>query len=256
MTQSDETMRKLQEIIRETDNIVFFGGAGVSTASGIPDFRSPNGLYHQKTNRPYPPEYYFSHEFCVSDPDAFADFTRECWRSYQVAPSGAHLQLAEWEKEGKLKAIVTQNIDGLHQRAGSKTVYEVHGNMHEIYCPHCGNTVPTEEFMAGKGRFPCPKCGHNMRAAVTLYGEMLPEDDFTAAIRAIKQCRTLIVGGSSLVVYPAAGLIDYYRGKELILINFEPTPADARADYVLHGDISQILPQMAGKPEAGKKAWL
>ena len=125
--------------------------------------------------------------------------------------------------------------------------------MHDIYCPHCGATVPTEEFMAGKGRFPCPKCGQPMRAAVTLYGEMLPQEEFQAAIRAIEKCRTLIVGGSSLVVYPAAGLIDYYRGNELILVNYEPTPADAQADYVIHGDISKILPQMAGKKRPDRK---
>ncbi len=240
----DSDFNQVKDVIANSDNIVFFGGAGVSTASGIPDFRSPNGLYNMKSNRPYPPEYYFSHEFCVNDPDGFADFTRECWRSYQVKPSGAHIQLAKWEEEGKLRAVVTQNIDGLHQRAGSHNVYEVHGNMHDIYCPHCGTTVETEVFMKGKGRFPCPKCGHNMRAAVTLYGEMLPERTFTKAIEAIRACKTLIVGGSSLVVYPAAGLLNYYSGNELILINMEETAADSRADYVLHGDISKILPEL------------
>lgn len=243
----DSDFQTVKEIVSKSQDMVFFGGAGVSTASGIPDFRSPNGLYHKKNNRPYPPEYYFSHEFSMEDPDGFADFTRECWRSYQVQPSGAHIQLAKWEKEGKLRAIVTQNIDGLHQRAGNKNVYEIHGNMHDIFCPHCGNVVKTEKFMEEKGRFPCKKCGHDMRAAVTLYGEMLPEIAFNKAIEAISSCQTLIVGGSSLVVYPAAGLLNYYKGKELILINMEQTPADSRADYVLHGDISKILPALGEK---------
>lgn len=245
MKGKESAIEDVKAIIKESQNMVFFGGAGVSTASGIPDFRSPNGLYHQKTNRPYPPEYYFSHEFCMDDPDGFADFTRECYQSYQVPPSGAHLQLAKWEKEGKLSAVITQNIDGLHQRAGSRKVYEVHGNMHDIYCPHCGHQVPTEDFMAGKGRYPCPRCGHNVRAAVTLYGESLPQVAFSQAIEAIASCDTFIVGGTSLVVYPAAGLLNYYRGDRMILINREATPADSRADYVLHGDISEILPALA-----------
>ena len=246
MAEKMKDLDTVRRIIHQAHHMVFFGGAGVSTASGIPDFRSPQGLYHQKNNRPYSPEYYFSHEFCCQDPDGFADFTRECWRSYQVEPSGAHLQLARWEAEGKLDCVVTQNIDGLHQRAGSHRVFEIHGNMRDIYCPHCGYEVDTETFMEGHGRFPCPRCGRPVRAAVTLYGEALPEEAFRQAMEAIAACDVLIVGGTSLVVYPAAGLIRYYQGHQLIMINQEPTVADGAADYLLHGDIAQLLPALAG----------
>lgn len=233
-----------REIIQASPSIVFFGGAGVSTASGIPDFRSPNGLYAQMRDAAHPPEYYFSHEFSMEDPDGFADFTRQCYASYQVPPSGAHLALAQLERAGKLKAIVTQNIDGLHQRAGSKTVYEVHGNMQDIYCPYCGYRMETEDFMSRKGRVPCPRCGHDLRAKVVLYGEMLDQTILQKAVRAISSCQTLIVGGSSLVVYPAAGLLNYYQGSQLLLINRDPTPADGRANVVLHGDIASLLPEL------------
>lgn len=233
-----------KEIIEESQSIVFFGGAGVSTASGIPDFRSPNGLYNQMKDAKYPPEYYFSHEFSVRDPDGFADFTRRCYESYQVEPSGAHIALAKLEEMGKLDCIITQNIDKLHQRAGSKRVLEVHGNMQDIYCPACGYRMNTEDFMKGKGKVLCPVCGDYMRADVCLYGEVPNQRVFRQAIEAIGACRTLIVGGSSLVVYPAAGLLNYYRGHELILINREPTSADSRADLVLHGNIAEILPDL------------
>lgn len=247
----ERTLEEVKAIIEDSDQIVFFGGAGVSTASGIPDFRSKNGLYNQKSDRPYPPEYYFSHEFSIDDPDGFADFTRECYQSYQVEPSGCHQALVDLEQRGKLQAIVTQNIDGLHQRAGSHNIYEVHGNMRDFYCPHCGHRVAREDFLAGRGRYPCPKCGHNVRANVVLYGETLDQGVLYGALRAIQDCRTLIVGGSSLVVYPAAGLIDYYRGKELILINYDPTPQDRRANYALHGDISKIMPALVAGSERG-----
>lgn len=238
------TFDEVKEVLKGSDDIVFFGGAGVSTASGIPDFRSENGLYNQKSDRPYPPEYYFSHEFTQEDPDGFADFCRECYRSYQVEPSGAHQVLAQLEKEGRLRALVTQNIDGLHQRAGSKHVLEVHGNMRDYYCPSCGRKVPAEDFLAGHGRYPCPHCGGNVRPDVVLYGEALDQGTLFEAVQAIRNCQTLIVGGSSLVVYPAAGLVDFYNGNELILINYEPTPQDRRADYALHGDISKVLPAL------------
>ena len=238
-----EAMKKAKAWIKESSHIVFFGGAGVSTASGIPDFRSENGLYHTM-KREHSPEYYFSHEFSIEDPDGFADFTRECITSYQVPPSGAHLALARLEQEGKLDAVVTQNIDSLHQRAGSKRVFEVHGNMARIYCPACGHHLPVEEFMAGKGRALCPICGEIMRPDVVLYGEPLNEDVFLGAIQAIAKADTLIVGGTSLVVYPAAGLLNYYRGHQFILLNRDPTPADSRANIAIHGNIAEILPAL------------
>lgn len=238
-----EAMKKAKAWIKESSHIVFFGGAGVSTASGIPDFRSENGLYHTM-KREHSPEYYFSHEFSVEDPDGFADFTRECITSYQVPPSGAHLALARLEQEGKLDAVVTQNIDSLHQRAGSKRVFEVHGNMSRIYCPACGHHMHVEEFMVGKGRALCPICGEIMRPDVVLYGEPLNEEVFLGAIQAIAKADTLIVGGTSLVVYPAAGLLNYYRGHQFILLNRDPTPADSRADIAIHGNIAEILPAL------------
>ena len=241
--EAQEAMQQAREWVQNSSNIVFFGGAGVSTASGIPDFRSENGLYHTM-KREHSPEYYFSHEFSVEDPDGFADFARECIDSYQVEPSGAHLALAELERQGKLQAVITQNIDSLHQRAGSRRVYEVHGNMARILCPACGYQMPTDEFMQKKGHVACPKCGKTMRPDVVLYGEALPEDVFMGALRAISQAETLIVGGTSLVVYPAAGLIQYYRGHNFILINQEPTPADGQANIALHGNIAEILPAL------------
>lgn len=235
---------KAKEIIRESKSIVFFGGAGVSTASGIPDFRSPDGLYNTMKDAAHPPEYYFSREFYLEDPDGFADFTRTCYKSYQVKPSAAHEALAKLEKMGKLDCVITQNIDKLHQRAGSKKVLEIHGNMQDIYCPSCGYRMDTQEFMKARGRVPCPVCGDNMRADVCLYGEVPNQSTFRQAVSAIAKCDCLIVGGSSLVVYPAAGLLNYYRGHKLILINREVTPADSRADLVLHGDIAKILPDL------------
>lgn len=237
-------MDTVREIIRKSDNIVFFGGAGVSTASGIPDFRSQGGIYKQKVQGELPTEYYFSHEFSVTDPDGFADFCRQNHHMHEVAPNGAHYALFELEKQGKLKAIVTQNIDGLHQKAGSTNVYEIHGNMRDYACPRCGHVVSTEDFMAQKGAYPCPKCKTNVRASVVLYGESLPINDFDQSIAAIAKAKTLIVGGTSLVVYPAAGLVNFYKGNELILINRDPTPSDTRADYLLQGDISVILPEL------------
>ncbi|MDD7593023.1 MAG: NAD-dependent protein deacylase [Peptoniphilaceae bacterium] len=244
MEPNHEAMQRAKEMIAHSRSLVFFGGAGVSTASGIPDFRSADGLYHTMKDAKYAPEYYFSHEFSVDKPDEFADFVRTCIRSYDVAPSGAHLTLARWEREGRLSAVITQNIDSLHQKAGSERVLEVHGNMSDIYCPQCGYTMPTEEYMQGTGRVICPVCGKLMRPRVILYGEALDPVVFNAAMHAVAQADTLIVGGTSLVVYPAAGLVDLYRGHQLILINRDPTPADSRADVVLQGNIAEILPAL------------
>lgn len=242
--QECEALNRAREMIHQSKEMVFFGGAGVSTASGIPDFRSPNGLYHTMKDAKYAPEYYFSHEFSVEKPDEFADFVRTCLKSYEVEPSAAHVTLARWEARGLLSAVITQNIDSLHQKAGSARVYEVHGNMADIYCPACGYTMPTEEYLAHTGRVVCPVCGKLMRPRVVLYGEALDATVFGRAMQAIAHADTLIVGGTSLVVYPAAGLVDLYHGHQLILINREPTPADDRADVVLHGDIAEILPAL------------
>ncbi len=243
--QSDaEALEQAKQWVQESDHLVFFGGAGVSTASGIPDFRSENGLYHTMKGMAHAPEYYFSHEFSVEDPDGFAEFTRACIRSYQVKPSGAHLALAKLEEQGHLAAVITQNIDGLHQRAGSRNVLEVHGNMSDIYCPTCGYRMSAEEFLKGEGRMVCPVCGKLMRPDVVLYGEGLNEQVFRKAMQAMDQADTVIVGGTSLVVYPAAGLLSDYRGHRLILINRDPTPADGEADLVIHGNIAEILPEL------------
>lgn len=241
---SQSEMETARRWIKESHSLVFFGGAGVSTASGIPDFRSENGLYHtMQTTRP--PEYYFSRTFLEEDPDGFADFMRKMLDSINVEPSGAHIALAQLEQEGHLSTIITQNIDNLHQRAGSKQVLEVHGNMTKIYCPHCGYTMPSEEYRhAGAGRVICPVCGKLMRPNITLYEEMLDQTVFRKAMEAVAAADTLIVGGTSLVVYPAAGLIDLYRGDRLLLVNQGATSADQRANLVLHGNIAEILPSL------------
>lgn len=241
---SGPVFEKVRSILKESDNIVFFGGAGVSTASGIPDFRSATGLYNRKRNTGYSPEYLLSHEFFAGHPGEFSDYVRENLIYEDAKPNGAHLALAELERRGKLKAVVTQNIDGLHQAAGSKVVYELHGNLTDYYCTRCRRPIDKELFLQGKGVTECPHCGGVVRPDVVLYGEGLDMNVFSAAMRAINKARTFIVGGSSLVVYPAAGLLNEYYGHELILLNQEATPADSRADYVLHGDISKLLPAL------------
>lgn len=246
---NSQAIREAREIVKNSKELVFFGGAGVSTASGIPDFRSENGWYATHANDSVPAEYYFSHEFSLEDSDGFADFTRSCYRSYQVKPSGAHLALKVLEDRGILKAIVTQNIDGLHQKAGNHRIYELHGNMRDIYCPHCGRDYDRDRFMEQKGAVACPHCGTPVRADVVLYGESLDYSILDDSVQAISEADTLIVGGSSLVVYPAAGLLQYFRGNKLILINRDPTPADRRADVVIRDDISEVMPMIAGMKE-------
>lgn len=231
----------LKTWITESDNIVFFGGAGVSTESGIPDFRSVDGLYHQKFD--YPPETILSHSFFYSHTEEFYRFYREKMLPLEAKPNAAHLALAKLEQEGKLKAIVTQNIDGLHQKAGSKRVYELHGSVLRNYCMKCGKFYPGEFVRDAKG-IPRCTCGGIVKPDVVLYEEALDEKTLAGAISAIRQADVLIVGGTSLTVYPAAGLLGYYRGGRLALINRDETPYDDMAGLVLHASLGDVFSQL------------
>lgn len=238
MTQEVE---QLQQWIDGSDNIVFFGGAGVSTESGIPDFRSVDGLYHQQF--PYPPETMLSHSFYKSHPEEFFDFYRRKLLVPDAKPNSAHLKLAELERAGKLKAVVTQNIDGLHQLAGSKQVLELHGSTLRNYCERCGRFYDTDVVAHSTG-IPHCACGGVVKPDVVLYEESLDEDVMSRAVESIRRADVLIIGGTSLAVYPAAGLINYYRGDKLVLINKSTTPMDQRANLVLHDAIGQVLGQI------------
>lgn len=235
------TFEQVKKLIQDSSNIVFFGGAGVSTASGIPDFRSATGLYNQKSNTQYSPEYMLSKEFLKTHPDEFSDYIRDNLIYQNAKPNKAHYALTKLEQQGKLKAIITQNIDRLHQQAGSSNVLEIHGNLYDYYCTGCRQQYTLEQFQSAKGALYCSKCFQVVRPDVVLYGEGLNMTVYYSAVRAIEQCDIFIVGGTSLIVYPAAGLLDYYHGHKLVLINMEQTPADIRADYILRGDVSQIL---------------
>ena len=237
----DDKIAQLRDIIAGSDNIVFFGGAGVSTESGIPDFRSVDGLYNQKYK--YPPEEILSHEFFEDNPEEFYKFCREKLFVTGIKPNKAHLRLAELEAEGKLRAVVTQNIDGLHQAAGSKHVLELHGTTHRFYCTRCGKEMPEDEAYKCAGVPRC-SCGGIVRPDVVLYGESLNEGVITEAVLAISQCDVLIVGGTSLNVYPAAGLINYYRGNQLVLINKQATPYDGSANLIINDKIGEVLGQV------------
>ena len=236
----------LTEILRDSDNIVFFGGAGVSTESNIPDFRSADGLYGEKKERsyPYPAETMLSHEFFTYDPKEFFNFYFNEMIYQDAVPNDAHKALAELEKMGKLKAVITQNIDGLHQKAGSVNVLELHGSVLRNYCTRCHTFYSLEETMAARDKdgIPrCPKDGAIIKPGVVLYGEGLDQDVMNRAVQAIAQADCMIVGGTSLVVYPAAGLLRYFRGKYLVLINRDATPYDDQADLVIHASIGQVL---------------
>lgn len=228
----------LQRWVSEGERIVFFGGAGVSTESGIPDFRSVDGLYNQQFR--YPPETILSHTFYETHPQAFFDFYRQKMFCPAARPNAAHRKLAEWEAAGKLTAVVTQNIDGLHQMAGSRAVLELHGSVHRNHCETCGRFYGAETVAAGEGVPRCT-CGGRIKPDVVLYEEPLDEDVMRRAVEAIRGADVLIVGGTSLVVYPAAGLVQYYRGHRLVLINKSPTSLDRQADLVLQGAIGEIL---------------
>ena len=238
---NEEKIQKLNEIVRGSDNVVFFGGAGVSTESGIPDFRSQDGLYHQQYD--YPPEEILSHTFYESRPEEFFWFYRNkiLIPGANAKPNAAHKKLAQWEQEGKLKAVITQNIDGLHQAAGSKNVLELHGSVHRNYCERCHAFYDAEFMMQQEGVPRCPKCGGRVKPDVVLYEEGLDMDILNRAVAAIRNADVLIIGGTSLVVYPAAGLIDYYTGNKLILINKGATSRDAQADLVISDAIGKVL---------------
>ena len=231
----------LQQLIDQSNRIVFFGGAGVSTESGIPDFRSVDGLYHQKYD--YPPETMLSHDFFVRHPEEFFRFYRDKMLALEAKPNAAHIKLAELEQAGKLLAIITQNIDGLHQKAGSKKVYELHGSVHRNYCTLCGKFYDAEYIRRSQG-IPRCDCGGIIKPDVVLYGENLDSRVMAGAAQAIDQADLLIVGGTSLVVYPAAGFVANYRGDKLVLINRDPTPYDDRADYLFRDSIGELFRQI------------
>ena len=237
----DDKIKRLTKIIKNSNNIVFFGGAGVSTESGIPDFRSANGLWSEKLKINLTPEQLVSHTMFIKYPEEFFKFYKEKLIYPNAKPNAAHFALAKLEKMGKLKAIVTQNIDGLHQLAGSKNVYELHGSVLRNYCMNCHAFYDEKFILESKGIPTCTRCGGIVKPDVVLYEEGLDNDVINGAVKAISQADTLIIGGTSLVVYPAAGLIDYFRGKNLILINKSSTSADNRADLVIHDSIGKVL---------------
>lgn len=234
-------MELFQKWIDESENIVFFGGAGVSTESGIPDFRSVDGLYNQKYD--YPPETILSHTFYMEKTDEFFRFYRDKMLELDARPNTAHLKLAELETAGKLKAVVTQNIDGLHQAAGSKKVLELHGSVHRNYCLRCGKFYDARQIKAMEG-VPICDCGGQIKPDVVLYEEGLDTDTIRESISCISSADMLIIGGTSLAVYPAAGLIDYYRGDKLVLINKSATPMDRRANLLIQDSIGKVFSQL------------
>lgn len=236
MDESKQT--RLQQMIDESNHIVFFGGAGVSTESGIPDFRSVDGLYHQKYD--YPPETILSHSFYMRHKEEFYRFYQDKMLCLDAEPNNAHKKLAQLEAAGKLKAVITQNIDGLHQKAGSKTVYELHGSVLRNYCEVCHKAYDAQYMLNAKGVPKCD-CGGDIKPDVVLYEEGLDNNTVSNAIRAISSADMLMIGGTSLVVYPAAGLIDYFQGKYLVLINKQATKADSKADLVIQEPIGEVF---------------
>lgn len=224
--------------IRNSDNIVFFGGAGVSTESGIPDFRSVDGLYNQKYK--YPPETILSHSFYIRKPEEFFEFYRNKMLFPDAEPSTTHIKLAELEKSGKLKGVITQNIDGLHQKAGSSNVIELHGSVLRNYCERCHKFYGIDKIINSEG-VPMCDCGGRIKPDVVLYEEGLDDNNITNAVNCIRQADMLIIGGTSLGVYPAAGLIDYYRGDKLVLINKSATPYDNRADILINEPLADVF---------------
>lgn len=233
-----EKIEQLQQMIDRSENIVFFGGAGVSTESGIPDFRSVDGLYHQ--NYDYPPETIISHSFFVAHPEEFYKFYKEKMLILNAQPNAAHRKLAELERCGKLAGVITQNIDGLHQAAGSKRVLELHGSVHRNYCMKCGKFYDAAYIRDAVG-IPWCTCGGMIKPDVVLYEESLDGNTLEQSVEMISHGDMLIIGGTSLVVYPAAGLLRYYRGNRLVVINKSPTPMDAKADLLISGKIGEVL---------------
>lgn len=236
-----EQITQLQKMIDDSDRIVFFGGAGVSTESNIPDFRSADGLYHQ--NYKYTPEQIVSHSFFMHNPEGFYEFYKEKMMYLNAKPNAAHKKIAELEAAGKLTAVITQNIDGLHQAAGSKKIYEIHGSIHRNYCQKCGKFYDAAYVKNSKGVPHC-ECGGVIKPDVVLYEESLDENMIDKSIRAISQADTLIIGGTSLVVYPAAGFVDYFRGKHLVVINKSDTAKSVRAELTITAPIGEVLSQI------------
>ena len=237
-----EQVQQLQQLIDRYDNLVFFGGAGVSTESGIPDFRSVDGLYNQQYD--YPPETIISHSFFRKNPEEFYRFYKDKMLALEAKPNDAHKKLAELERAGKLRVVVTQNIDGLHQAAGSKVVYELHGSVHRNYCMQCHGFYDAEYVYHAEGIPRCATCGGILKPDVVLYEEGLDMGIMQQAIRAISQAEVLIVGGTSLVVYPAAGLLQYFKGKALVVINKGATPMDQKADLLIQEPIGEVFRQI------------
>lgn len=234
---------ELQKMAEDSQRIVFFGGAGVSTESGIPDFRSVDGLYHQKYD--YPPETILSHSFFMKHTEAFYRFYRDKMLALDAQPNAAHRKLAEWEAADKLLAVVTQNIDGLHQAAGSRRVYELHGSVHRNYCMKCRKFFTAQQIKNSTEPVPRCECGGLIKPDVVLYEEGLDNDVISGAVRAISQADMLIVAGTSLTVYPAAGLVRYFRGKHLVLINRDATPMDSECDLVIHDKVGIVLSSLS-----------
>lgn len=237
----EKETEQLQKIIDDSERIVFFGGAGVSTESGIPDFRSADGIYHQHYR--YSPEEVVSHTFFMRHTEAFYEFYKDKMMILDAQPNAAHRKLAELEQAGKLTAVVTQNIDGLHQAAGSRRVYELHGSIHRNYCMDCGRSY-SAEYVKGAEGIPRCECGGIIKPDVVLYEEGLDSNTISGAVRAISEADTLIIGGTSLVVYPAAGFIDYFRGKHLVVINKSETGRAVRAELTISAPIGEILGQI------------
>lgn len=242
MDNLEEKILSLRDMIKDSDNIVFFGGAGVSTESDIPDFRSSDGLFSKKLNKHFSPEQLVSNTFYVHYPEDFYEFYKDKLIYPDARPNKAHKALAYLEKIGKLRAVVTQNIDGLHQMAGSKNVLELHGSVNSNTCQSCGYNMDLKEFLDLEGLVPkCPKCGGSVKPDVVLYEESLNEDTIIKTIKAISEADMLIVGGTSLVVYPAAGFLDYFKGRHIVLINKAETSYDRRADLVINDSIGNVL---------------
>lgn len=238
-----DNLDEFKKIVSESNNIVFFGGAGVSTESGIPDFRSKDGLYNQKYD--YPPEMILSHTFFMNNTKEFYKFYRDKMNAIKYEPNITHKKLVELEEKGKLKAIVTQNIDGLHQKAGSKVVYELHGSIYRNYCMKCHKFFGPEKIFEETAEIPlCDVCGEVVKPDVVLYEEGLDDEVISGAINAISTCDTLIVAGTSLTVYPASGLIRYFNGKNLILINRDSTQYDYMAQIVIHDSLGKVFKEL------------
>ena len=237
----EPAVMQLKEMVASSDNIVFFGGAGVSTESGIPDFRSVDGLYHQKFR--YPPETILSHTFYERHKEEFFDFYRQKLIAPEARPNAAHVKLAQWERDGKLKAVITQNIDGLHQMAGSHEVLELHGSVLRNYCERCGKFYGVDAILHSTGVPKC-SCGGDIKPDVVLYEESLDQEVLAKAVHYIRQADLMIIGGTSLVVYPAAGLVQYFRGRHLVVVNKGQVGSNVGADLTIDGPIGQVFSQL------------